>query len=265
MQPPTKEARDSAIREYARLMDQNRQMAAAMVDLKERRLVLDKANKVHADYFDALPRVPMSLCPFTGQPLLKAFDPWGLDGFWWQERKLYNLIEPPAPETFRVLRGALNLNDRPPLGGPAEAHVGPGIPYVIPRLLKMPTMLMVVSSLPMLNGYTAYPLAYFSTEVPMASSLVATWRCQTYSFTNSNGAPVWCMPSDVWDFDLKPWVESNKVLWIEPGDPEMSIQRGNWEQYPFKSIQGDMVQQTIVEDRLSTSPPPDGTPYHPFE
>ena len=265
MSPTPKELRDQAIREYLRLEGENRRMAAEGVDRNERRKVIDQANQIQQAYFNGLPRVPMSRCPFTGEPLVRVFDPWGVDGFWWQETESGKTQDPAAPATFRVLRGALNLNGLPALGGPAEAHVGPDVPYVIARVLSMPTMVMVVSSLPMLNGYTAYPLAYFSTEAPPPGSLVATWRRLTYSFVDRKGDSCWYMPSDVWDFDLKPWVEAGKVLWIEPGDAKLVVQKGHWDKFPFKDLQGTRLDQTIIRDKLHTGPPPDGTPYQPFE
>jgi hypothetical protein len=122
-----------------------------------------------------------------------------------------------------------------------------------------------VSSVLMANGYYAYPLAYFSQQTPLIGSLVATWREQTYSFRLKTGDPAWSMPNDPWDFDLEPWVNVGKVLWIDPSDPQQPVQGGPWKTFPFKDVQGQRLHQTIVADQLRTSPPPDGVPFQPFE
>lgn len=257
--------RSSLIREFHRLSEENRRMASNRADNDQRQVAIGQAESVLQRYFEGLPRQVMSRCPMTGTPLTKAFDPWGTDGFWWQEMKIRDTPEPPPPATFRVLRGALNLNGLPPLGGRAAAHVGPDVPYVIPRILNMPTMVMVVSSLHMQSGYTAYPLAYYSTQQPPVGALVATWRMQTYSYFDPQDGHAWSMPSDPWDFELRPWIEKGKVFWIEPGDPQFAVKAGLWVEYPFKDIRAQRLAQTIVGDKLSTCPPPDGTPYEPFD
>src|SRR5688572_7891562 len=81
-------------------------------------------------YFAGLPRMTLSRCPFTSAPLVKAFDPWGVDGYWWQEDESAAFQEPPPPPTFAVLTGAVHLNGRPPKGGPRKpAHIGPDAPF----------------------------------------------------------------------------------------------------------------------------------------
>ena len=261
----TPKDRSFLLSEYYRLGDENRRMASTNADYDQRQAVIAQSGSILQRYFDSLPRELMSRCPLTSMPLVKALDPWGVDGFWWQEMKIRNTPEPPPPSTFRVLRGALSLNGLPPLGGHDQAHVGPDVPYVIPRILEMPTMVMVVSSLHMQNGYIAYPLAYYSTQPPPIGSLVATWRMQTYSYLDPQHGHAWSMPSDPWDFELRPWIERGKVFWIEPGDPQLIVKGGPWVAYPFKDLQGQRLVQTIVRDRLLASPPPDGTPYEPFE
>jgi hypothetical protein len=50
---------------------------------------------------------------------------------------------------FCVLGGAVNYQGLPPLGGNQEVIPGPEIPFVYPRLLALPGVVAVISSLPM--------------------------------------------------------------------------------------------------------------------
>src|SRR4026209_1392052 len=53
--------------------------------------------QVLGEYADRLPRVLMSVCPFTGEPFLHSFDPWGLDGPWWHMDREVPIEEPASP------------------------------------------------------------------------------------------------------------------------------------------------------------------------
>ncbi|MBS8122273.1 hypothetical protein [Candidatus Vampirococcus lugosii] len=75
------------------------------------------------------------------------------------------------PSKFRLLRGALNFNNLKPKGGRHKALLGPEVPYVIPRILKLPTMIMVISQIT-LDGYL---LSYFSDEKPKPGQLTSPW------------------------------------------------------------------------------------------
>jgi hypothetical protein len=123
-----------------------------------------KIDELLIQYFTQLPRYVFGRCPVCNLPLEQVFDPWGLDGFWWQESLSGDCPKPAACEHFRVLTGALNLNGKLPQGGEAESHPGPEVPFLVPKVLELPTMVAVISSLPMENGYSAYPISYFSQD-----------------------------------------------------------------------------------------------------
>lgn len=217
------------------------------------------------EYYRRLPRMTLSRCPFTGEPLVRAFDPWGMDGFWWQHDKLRIIDEPAAPNTFQLLQGAVSLNGFPPRGGKGEAVIGPDAPFVIPRIMSREGMVAVISSIAMENGYTAYPIVYYSETKPEPGSLTQGWREQTYSYVDSAGSNSWRIDAHPWDFRLGPWVQSRRVRWIDPGDPQLVVQSGYWSDFPYKDLSARRERQTLIEDRLLLSPPPNGEEFRPFE
>jgi hypothetical protein len=216
-----------------------------------------------AEYFDRLPRLPLSRCPHCGQVLARAFDPWGLDGLWWQPSEGGKTTEPEACPHFRLLQGAVNLNDLPPHAGRYGVRPGPEVPYVIPRILELPTMIAVFASVPLACGYTTYPIAYFSQEQPRTGSLTQPWLHRQYSFTDDRGNPAWTIKNDPWDFDLLPWVERGKLQWINPGDSQFVLQT-NASVFPYRDLPGRREQLFLQGTVLTTSPPPSGQRVDPF-
>lgn len=217
------------------------------------------------EYFERLPRIDLSRCPFCEAVMTHSFDPWGLDGLWWQSRRSMTVQEPKHCEHFRLLLGAVNLNGKPPHAGRYGSTPGPEVPYVIPRILNLPTMTAVVAAVPLACGYTAFPIAYFSQVRPPTGSLTQPWTKQQYAFQDDHGRPCWSISTDPWDFNLEPWVRCGKLKWIEPDDPDRKIhQGGDGSAFPYLNLPGRREQLTITGDFLSTSPPPSGEIIDPF-
>jgi hypothetical protein len=223
-----------------------------------------QAGELLQQYFARLPRQVFGRCPVCRTALEQVFDPWGLDGFWWQESLSGDCPKPSACEHFRVLTGALHLNGLPPLGGESESHPGPEVPYVIPKALVLPTMLAVISTLPMKNGYTAYPVSYFSPDKPPTAALANPWTMTSCNFTTPKGKPAFTFVTDPWDFELRPWIEQGKVRWIEAGDPRNALKSAPENQCPYLNLKGLRLQQTIKNDRRFTKPPPNNEVMDPF-
>lgn len=258
--------------ERARLIDRVRDLERALhegsrerpsMPYEERAALNEQEGAAEDEYFAGLPRVPMSRCPVCGKALVRAFDPWGLDGFWWQEKLRRKFDEPPACEHFRVLTGALGLNGRPPAGGTEESHPGPEVPYVIPRVLEYPTMVAVVAALPMLNGYTAYPIAYFSEQPPGKLMLANPWIFTSATTRTSKGA-IWTIFTDPWDFELLPWVERGQVRWIEPNGEGTVLSTKEAAEFPFAALPGARQKQVIIDDKRRLLAPPAGEEVDPF-
>ncbi len=212
-------------------------------------------------YFESLPRMPLSRCPWCLEPLVRTFDPWGLQGFWWQ-LGAHGTEPEPCPH-FRLLLGAVNLNGLPPSAG-GEVAPGPEVPYVIPRILAMPTMIAVIAAQSLENGYTAFPIAYFSEVAPPQGSLTAEWNREDYVYEEAPGRRVWTVRRDPWDFGLGPWVDSGKVCWIAPSDERLALV-GPPVPFPYADLSGRRERLVISGSTLTTLPPPAGEEIDPFE
>jgi hypothetical protein len=169
-------------------------------------------------YWQWIPQVELSQCPYCQQGLMLPFDAEDLNGFWWMDRTQRPAAQvPQACEHFRLLLGAVNFNGLKPEATLFESHPGPNKPFVIPRILQMPSMLAVISEIPMDCGYTAYPIAYFSKETPAKGSLTQAWARKEYVFTLDDGSKGWDIKSEQEDFDLKAWGASKKLLIYREG------------------------------------------------
>jgi len=218
------------------------------------------------EYADRLPRIVMSACPFTGEALKRSFDRWGLDGPWWYQDREFTIEEPRPPPSFKILLGALQLGGRTPVESRDPLIPGPEVPFVVPRLLGLPGMVAVVSSLQLDTGDTAYPIAYFSEESIAPADLHQPWLHQEFWFTTPEGKSGWLVANDVWDFDLAPYLQSGKLRWIAPGDSNgVVVDEENWDRCPYVDLPGDRFPQSIAGGVRDLLPLPDGVLINPFD
>lgn len=218
------------------------------------------------EYADRLPRIVMSACPFSGNPLLHSFDPWGLDGPWWHQDREVEIQEPASPASFKVLLGALDLRGREPGEVRDTVNPGPDVPFVVPRLLELPGMVAVVSRLELATGDLAYPIVYYSEEEISPRFLHQFWLEQDLWFKQEDGSSSWLIANDIWDFDLVPWVESGKLRWIEPGDEDSVVLTGtSGKTCPYVGLEGDRLPQILAFGERELIELPDGTPINPYE
>ena len=218
------------------------------------------------EYADRLPRLAMSACPFTGKIVRRTIDPFGTDGPWWHKDRVFTPEEPDAPPSFHVLLGALDLRGRAPQESTDTVLAGPDAPFVVPALLEMPEMIAVVSRVEFATGDLAYPIAYFSTEKFPGSALHQFWTRPEHWFTDDEGNRSWTVATDLWDFDLAPYVASGKLRWIEPGDAEMRVRDGlTGGRCPYVGLPGDRLPQLLGGGERDLEDLPSGNPAQPFE
>jgi len=213
-------------------------------------------------YFALLPTYTLSRCPHCEAPLRATFDPWGFDGFWWQEKRSGDKPEPQGCEHFRVLTGAVILAG-PPQGGGAQAHLGGDAPFVIPAVLKHPGMTAVLSEVPMAPQHRAYPIAYFSTQPPDAFGLANPWTRTSCTFTLPDGRVSFDYKTDPWDFNLKRYAESGALRWLDPKRTGAVLNTPG-EPLPFKLPEPPHHQLVLSGDYLDKLPPPSGEKIEPF-
>lgn len=220
------------------------------------------------EYFDRLPRKVLSACPFCGASLKRAFDPWGVDGPWWGVTAICQYDEPTPCEHFRVLLGALRLDDSPlPSAMFMKVQPGPEVPFVVPRLLGLPNMIAVVAGLPLPSVGAAYPIAYFSDVGIDPGALHQPW-CRNVHWFERDGKEAWNYCNDPWDFDLEPHVESGQLCWMLQGEDDEEPQllsSADGLVCPFVGLTGEQRPQVITDGARSFMSPPDGTPPNPFD
>ncbi len=219
------------------------------------------------EYAERLPFVALSRCPFCVEPLEYPMDTAGLDGPWWFKGPLAEYPEPKACEHFRVLLGAIDFH----LNRPVEAEripemlPGPGVPFVVPRLLeKIPAMKAVLSQFSLPPDYPCYPIAYFSEKPVHGSLLHQPWARQAYQVRDEQGKyEGWYSANDKLDFDLQPWIDKGLLLWINPGDSALTLQTRP--PCPYLDLPGVRAPQKIIRGKLETLPLPTGEKLQPFE
>lgn len=230
---------------------------------EERALYLASEAALDA-YFAALPRPVLSRCPFCQTLYRHSFDPWGVDGYWWQEESASTTAEPETCPHFGVLQGAVHLAGKEVTGGREAARIGPGVPFVIPRVLEQPGVVAVVHALPMAGGATAYPVVYFARDPLPPGAFTRMWTRSSYNYPNGRGGFAWRVDTDPWDFELGPWVERRKLLWIERGDPEHRLKSASDGACPYAGLDGVRELQVVQGDTIQLLPPPSGEEVDPF-
>jgi hypothetical protein len=261
--PLSRAERDAIVNEYWESERSTTTPNVQHLTSQQVRAAYAKQDTLLAEYGRRLPRVRASRCPYCAGVLEFTFDAFGLDGMWWAREGIVETAVPTDPH-FTVLLGAIDFHGREPVEARPNGRVlpGPAVPFVVPRLLELPRMIVVISTLDLPHGDTAFLMAYFS-DAPLApGDLHQCWGRETFTVPDENGDLGWTAATDRWDFDLQPWVGKGCVMWIDPGDTSFAIQ--NTGRCPYIDLPGRREPQVIEVGKLSTLPLPDGEPFDPF-
>jgi hypothetical protein len=185
------------------------------------------SKRIHEDWVDyerRLPVLPLSICPFTRYVWQHSIDPYGLDGLWWNYEKPIRRREEPGGGLALCFTGAVRL--RYPLEpAPFLCRPGPEAPYVIPRLLKNPDVKAVISTVK-IGQHEGYLVVYYGRGLPPGCARPNDWGASYCRWRDASGISNWSAAEDnekEWDFDLKPWLASGRLLWVAPGDPHFAL------------------------------------------
>jgi hypothetical protein len=220
--------------------------------------LLARVTELERTYFERLPLLPLSRCPLDGAPLLRHFDAAGFDGSWWRSDACPQ--DPPACDHFWLVTGAVRLSGSPQ-GGEFDAHLGPAVPYVVPRLLQRPGVTAVLQSIPMEQSGTAYTVAYFAERRPEHEPGSSEWRRTHVAWVDGREAR-WRIDQDPRDFELEPWIESGRLRWIAPGTGELIA--GKTSDCPFLRLEGERRPRVLRADRLRVALAPTERVLPPF-
>jgi hypothetical protein len=128
---------------------------------------------------------------------------------------------------------------------------GPGVPYVLPQLLRAPPVKAVVRALPV-GRHTAYAVTYFVELPGLRLPRPNTWGTDHYSWIEA-GRRRWGQADEeeAWDFDLDAWLERGKLLWIPPGDASLSL-RSDRAGCPYVGLSGEQRPQYVQYGEVTT-------------
>jgi hypothetical protein len=155
-----------------------------------------------------------------------SLDPFGIDGLWWNYEAPVRPVEN-LPVTFHGITGALSLNG-PPDNAPFLCVPGPGAPYVLPAVLSPDHVTAVVSTVP-IGSHTGYAILYFADQEQTPAPQPDDWGMDHWERLSRSGTLEWgesAPASRKPDFDLTPWIERKKLLWIRKEDRTLSLQSG---------------------------------------
>jgi hypothetical protein len=266
MADETKSRRDRALAELSRIEALLFSDKALDMPTPELRALQARYEQAKTQYFQSLPAVTVSRCPFDQKFVEKRVDVFGLAGPWWLATARDEL--PFGDDHVLTYTGALNLNGVGVSGlAPRdEILLGPGVPFVIPRLLAVPSVRCVIASLPIFGKATAYFMTYFANPPIPAWQSHQQWLRETFQFVDGTGSH-WSVREDEWDVDLAQWLRKapDKIFWIEPGDPQFRLVSGKGKKCPYVDLPGVRAMQRIQKGVVREYALPAGGAVAPFD
>jgi hypothetical protein len=200
------------------------------------------------DYVDGVPIMAISRDPWTGDVFETSLDTHGLDGLWWAYEREYRPWVDPPPGFF-AWTGALAY-DGPLPEWTMKAMPGPEVPFVLPRILEHPDIKAVISSV-LIGEHVGFPVVYFARGAHPGIERVDDWGHRSYTYLRADGSPTSehsVQDDDEKDFDLGPWLDSGKLLWIAPGDASLTLRTGR-EDCPFLGLEGERRRRYLQEGK----------------
>lgn len=248
----------------ATLLDEIKQLNAkrkgpekASYSIEQRREMYQQENRLLEEYAENVPFHAFSRCPFCQSVVEMPMDTLGLDGIWWWKVCPVDFAELETCEHFQVFLGALDLHGRIPHEITDAVGPGPGVPFVIARLLGIESVKAVLSSFQLETGDTAYIVTYFSEEPLDQADLHQEWRREFYSLEDDDDEAVASETKlDPWDYDIESWVEKGKLMWVHAGDESFELHSGS--PFPYSSLDGIRESQIITQDGVFLLPAPEG-------
>lgn len=231
--------RDRAVRLRAGLRDMLDELIESDDPGGDEMELLEALDDVTGAYFAALPRIDLARCPFTGTTATLAIDTYGLDGPWWNALAALRPVEA-RPPTLVAFTGALHLGD----SVERTRHLakpGPGVPYVLPRLMAVEGVRAVIRAVAV-GGHLGWAVTYFAERYPAGAQRANDWGADHYPIGDGWDSVV--EDTDPHDFDLAPWIERGRLAWIAPGDATLTP-RTTVEGCPYLDLPGARALQRI--------------------
>ncbi|MRH88614.1 hypothetical protein GFY24_14375 [Nocardia sp. SYP-A9097] len=207
---------------------------------------------LHSEYQKMLPRIALARCPLTGSTAHWALDIGDLDGWYWRSENPVQQLPTGLPQTWIAMKGAVRLAE-PPTFAPYDCRPGPGMPFILPHLLEQPEARAVITELP-IGRHTGWAITYFAPRRPEDIALEDLWGQHGNPVLDPRGLEreyAERLPGRrTKDFDLLPWLDTGKLLWIESGDDTATLRQGA-EDCPYLGIEGDQREQRIYKGEVT--------------
>jgi hypothetical protein len=251
------DTRKALLEEYYRLLEQERALDYELStqgdnpDPETEGKVLDMRDsleELREQYRNMTPVMPLSRCPFSLRLLYHSFDPFGLDGLWWNYEASIRPADR-APSRFLALTGAMNLGDVEKV--PHVVKPGPDVPYVVPELLGQKGVKAVLSQI-QVGAHSGYVIAYYA-ENPDEHFTLDTWGTDHRAYVDHKDTFHYdeFMDDDEisQDFNLEPWLSQEKLLWIAPGDLGFNLKTGA-AGCPYLNLEGSRKNQIVLDGEV---------------
>ncbi|WP_405133493.1 hypothetical protein [Nocardia sp. NBC_01388] len=218
-------------------------------DVEAARALRRRASEVKKQYTETLPDIAVARCPETDAVVEYPIDVVDFDGWYWDSGNPWRRV-PAVPKNWLTMCGAVILSE-PVAFAPFRCEPGPGLPYVIPRILTHDGVRAVLKQVP-IGPHIGWTISYFGPR-PEGVELENTWGSNVYDIYGDDGE--WLgwgeYESEVedYDFDLVPWLESEKLLWIAPGDVDVRLHTGV-AGCPYVGLEGERRKAGIFRGAL---------------
>ncbi|WP_181699453.1 hypothetical protein [Nocardia sp. GTS18] len=170
----------------------------------------------------------------------------GFDGWFWDvSNPLRRLVDQVLP-TWLAMGGAVRFTEPVP-PAPFPRDPGPDRPYVVPRILGQPDTRAVINQT-RIGPHIGWNTTYFTTSRFHRIPLENLWGGNQYELYDADGRwRAWGEHTQVetdYDFELRPWIESGKLFWILPDDPDLVLRNGIVN-CPYLDIPGTEIIQDL--------------------
>ncbi|MFL6125999.1 hypothetical protein [Actinophytocola sp.] len=203
---------------------------------KKTRPLWRRVDEISRLYEAMLPEVTVARCPHSGELVRWRIDTFGLDGWFWEYNTAIRRLPERLPGAWLAMTGAMRLAE-PIEHTPYVVNPGPGVPFVVPRILDNPDIRAVIAEVPV-GIHTGWAISYFGPKPPVR--LVNTWGKASYPVFRNAIRGGWDADSPImsdYDFALTKWLRSGALLWIIPGDESATLREGS-SGCPFVALPG---------------------------
>lgn len=195
-----------------------------------------RIKEINDRYKAILPEVTVARCPHSGDLVRWRMDNFGLNGWFWEYDTAIRLLPERLPRTWLAMTGAMRVTE-PVEHTPYVVNPGPGVPFVVPRILGAPGVQAVIAEVSV-GTHTGWAISYFGPRPNVR--LVNTWGTDSYPVFQDGVRGGWDEDSPSmsdYDFALTKWLRSGALLWIAPGDESATLRQGSGD-CPFVALPG---------------------------